>query len=83
MLTIKRNKNVTTMNSALKALPVSPDDILEMLFCICGNYVTVEDTVSAYVFIQELPDDISIYWGTVLDEDIPGNLVKVILVAAG
>lgn len=77
------DKVKVAMNSALKALPVSPDDILEMLFCICGNSVTVEDTVSAHVYIQELPEDISIYWGTVLDENVPETHVKVILVAAG
>lgn len=72
------------MTSALKGLPVSPDDILEMLFCICHNgCMSVYDIYSVNDFILELPDNISIDWGTVFDEDIPETQVKVILVAAG
>ena len=52
-----------------------------MLFCICGNSITAYDIASIVGYIQELPDDISIDWGTVFDEDIPETQVKVILVA--
>ena len=69
------------MNEAVKSLPVSSDDILEMLFCICGCGLTAYDIGSIVGYIQELPDDISIDWGTVFDEDIPETQVKVILVA--
>ena len=72
------------MTSALKGLPVSPDDILQMLFCICHNgSISIYDIYSVSDFILELPDNISIDWGTVFDEDIPETQVKVILVAAG
>ena len=75
------NRAKAAMKEAFKSLPVSSDDILEMLFCICGCGLTAYDIGSIVGYIQELPDDISIDWGTVFDEDIPETQVKVILVA--
>ena len=69
------------MKEAIKSIPVSLDDVLEILFCICGNGITAYDIGSIVGYIQELPDDISIDWGTVFDENVPENQVKVILVA--
>ena len=69
------------MNEAVKSLPVSLDNILEMLFCICGCGLTAYDIGSVMACLMELPDDISIDWGTVFDENIPETQVKVILVA--
>ena len=71
------------MNEAVKSLPVSLENILEMLFCICGCGLTAYDIGSIVGYIQELPDDISIDWGTVFDEDVLENELDVILVAAG
>ena len=70
------------MKEAVKSLPVSLDNILEMLFCICGCGLTAYDISSVMGCLRELPDDISIDWGTVFDENVPENEVKVILVAA-
>ena len=69
------------MNEAVKSLPVSLENILEMLFCICGCGLTAYDISSVMDCLRELPDDISIDWGTVFDENVPENEVKVILVA--
>ena len=69
------------MKEAFRSLPVSSDDILGMLFCICSCGLTAYDFWSIVGYIQELPDDISIDWGTVFDENVPENEVRVILVA--
>ena len=72
----------STMNEAIKSLPVSPGDILEMLFCVChSSGMTFYEMCSVNDFILGLSDDVYSEWNIVFDKDVPETQVKVILVA--
>ena len=72
----------SAMNEAIKSLPVSPGDIMEMLFCVChSSGMTFYEMCSVNDFILGLSDDVYSEWNIVFDKDVPETQVKVILVA--
>ncbi len=70
------------MKEAVENLSMPLEEVPELLFCICGNYVTVKDICSVMSYLYELPDDLLVDWGTALDENLPKSEIKVILIVA-